>query len=159
MNQDRRQQNIALIERYYAALGAGDFEALADCHADDVAFNMLGSTPVSGRWEGKAECFGPLVADAVLGKLVPGEFAFAKKWRIMSADDACVVGLMQGGGPGLNGEAYDQTYCQVFTIADREGEPRITELHEFYDTALVERVLNDNPTAKPPVEPARPFRF
>lgn len=159
MNSTIRQQNIALIETYYASLAAGDFEALADCHSEDVAFNMLGSTPVSGRWEGKAECFGPLVADAVLGKLVPGEFSFARKWRIMSADDECVVGLMQGGGPGLNGEQYDQTYCQVFTIAERDGRRQIVELHEFYDTALVERVLNDNPTAKPPTVPARPFSF
>ncbi|MEP5938109.1 MAG: nuclear transport factor 2 family protein [Erythrobacter sp.] len=163
MDTDLRQRNIALIERYYAALAGGDFEALADCHSDDVAFNMLGSTPVSGRWEGKAECFGPLVADAVLGNLVPGQFAFAKKWRIMSADDTCVVGLMQGGGPALNGEQYDQTYCQVFTIGDRETDQgtqrKITELHEFYDTALVERALNDNPSAKPPVQPDKPFSF
>ena len=110
---------------------------------------------LSGRWEGKAECFGPLVADLVVGKLVPGEFQFAQKWRIMSADDHCVVGIMQGGGPGLNGEMYHQTYCQVFTIESGE----IVELHEFYDTAMVERVLNDNPTERPPTPQARPFTF
>ena len=150
-----RSDNIALIERYYDCLASGDFEALAALHSDDVAFNMLGATPVSGRWEGKEECFGPLVADGVVGKLVPGEFRFAKKWRIMSADDRCVVGIMQGGGPGLNGEQYDQTYCQVFTIEDGQ----IVELHEFYDTALVERVLNDNPTQHPPTPQKRPFQF
>ncbi|MEO9745474.1 MAG: nuclear transport factor 2 family protein [Parasphingorhabdus sp.] len=154
-----RADNIALIENYYACLKSGDFDALAGLHSDDVAFNMLGSTPVSGRWEGKAECFGPLVADLVVGKLVPGKHAFAKKWRIMSADDNCVVGIMQGGGPGLNGEQYDQTYCQVFTISERDGAPRIVELHEFYDTALVELVLNDNPTAKGQTEIQREFRF
>lgn len=150
-----RDANVDLIERYYGALASGDFELLADLHSDDVAFNMLGTTPVSGRWEGKDVCFGPIVADGVLGKLKPGEFAFAKKWRIMCADDDRVVGIMQGGGPGLNGEQYDQTYCQVFTI--RDG--KIAELHEFYDTALVELVLNDNRTEKPPVEPAKPFTF
>jgi ketosteroid isomerase-like protein len=154
-----RAANIALIERYYAALAGGDFTTLADLHSDDVVFNMLGATPVSGRWEGKEQCFGPLVADAVLGKLVPGEFSFAKKWRIMSADNRCVAAIMQGGGPGLNGEHYNQTYAQFFTIAERGGELRIVELHEFYDTALVERVLNDNPTAKPPAPAACPFAF
>ncbi len=154
-----RAENIAHIETYYAALAAGDFEALADLHSDDVAFNMLGSTPVSGRWEGKGECFGPLVADLVVGKLVPGEFAFATKWRIMCADDERVVGLMLGGGPGLNGEQYDQTYCQVFTLGERDGALKITELHEFYDTALVELVLNDNPSEKGMTVPQREFRF
>lgn len=150
-----RARNIALIERYYQCLHDGDMEQLAALHSDDVAFNMLGSTPVSGRWEGKAECFGPIVADGVLGKLQPGKFQFAVKWRIMCADDQRVVGIMQGGGPGLNGEHYGQMYCQVFTIA---GD-MITELHEFYDTALVELVLNDNPTQKPPTPQSRPFRF
>lgn len=154
-----RAANIALIERYYAALAAGDFATLAELHSDDVVFNMLGATPVSGRWEGKDQCFGPLVADAVLGKLVPNQFAFAKKWRIMSADDRCVAAIMQGGGPGLNGEHYDQTYAQFFTIAERGGERRIVELHEFYDTVLVERVLNDNPTVKSPTLVAAPFAF
>lgn len=154
-----RADNIALIEEYYACLHSGDFDGLAALHSEDVAFNMLGSTPVSGRWEGKAECFGPLVADLVVGKLVPGKFQFAVKWRIMSADDHCVVGIMQGGGPGLNGGQYDQTYCQVFTIGERDGVARIVELHEFYDTALVELVLNDNPTAKGVTEVQREFQF
>ena len=150
-----RATHIALIERYYQCLHHGDMEQLAALHSDDVAFNMIGSTPVSGRWEGKAECFGPVVADGVLGKLQPDQFHFAQKWRIMCADDHRVVGIMQGGGPGLNGEQYDQTYCQVFTITNGA----ISELYEFYDTALVELVLNDNPTCKPPTPQVRGFRY
>lgn len=150
-----REANIALATRYYGALAEGDFEGLAALHSDDVVFNLLGSTPVSGRWVGKAECFGPLVADGVVGKLVPETVQFSRKWRIMSADDHCVVGIMQGGGMGKNGHEYLQTYCQIMTI--RDG--LITELHEFFDTALVELALNDNPTAKGPSEVKRPFRF
>ena len=152
---EARARNVALIEHYYQCLHEGDMEQLAALHSDDVVFNMVGSTPVSGRWEGKSECFGPVVADGVLGKLKPGQFRFAVKWRIMCADDQRVVGIMQGGGPGLNGEHYGQTYCQVFTI--REGA--ISELHEFYDTALVELVLNDNPTQKPATPQVRAFQF
>lgn len=36
---------------------------------------------------------------------------------------------------------------------------KIVELHEFFDTALVELALNDNPTAKGPSEVKRPFEF
>lgn len=151
----KRDENIALAERYYQALADGDFEALADLHADDVAFNLVGSTPVSGRWEGKAECFGPLVADNVVGKLVPETVQFSRKWAIMCADEDRVVGMMYGGGMGTNGHEYLQTYCQIMTI--RDG--KIAELHEFFDTALVELALNDNPTAKGPSEVSRPFRF
>ncbi|MEO0462479.1 MAG: nuclear transport factor 2 family protein [Pseudomonadota bacterium] len=150
-----REANIALASRYYEALERGDFEALAALHSDDVAFNLLGSTPVSGRWEGKAECFGPLVADAVVGKLEPETIQFSRKWRIMCADDDRVVGIMKGGGMGKNGHDYLQTYCQIMTI--RDG--LIVELHEFFDTALVELALNDNPTTKGPTEVERPFKL
>ncbi|MCR9179220.1 nuclear transport factor 2 family protein [Erythrobacter sanguineus] len=150
-----REANIALVTRYYEALAAGDFDALAALHADDVVFNLVGTTPVSGRWVGKAECFGPVVADGVIGKLVADTIRFSRQWRIMCADEERVVGLMRGGGMGTNRHEYLQTYCQILTI--RDG--LIVELHEFFDTALVELALNDNPTAKGPGIPARPFEF
>lgn len=152
---ERRAANIALVTRYYEALAEGDFDALAALHSDDVVFNLVGSTPVSGRWEGKAECFGPVVADGVIGKLVADTIRFSRQWRIMCADDERVVGLMRGGGMGTNGHEYLQTYCQVLTI--RDG--LIVQLHEFFDTALVELALNDNPTVKGPSVPVRPFAF
>ena len=152
---DKRENNIMLATRYYEALADGDFEALAALHSDDVVFNLVGSTPVSGRWEGKAECFGPLVADNVVGKLVPETVQFSRQWRIMCADENRVVGIMHGGGMGANGHEYLQTYCQIMTIEDG----LIVELHEFFDTALVELALNDNPTAKGPSKVARPFQF
>jgi hypothetical protein len=150
-----RDANIAVAEAFYEALADGDFDALAALHSEDVVFNLLGSTPVSGRWEGKAECFGPLVADGVVGKLVPETVQFSRKWRIMCADEERVVGLMYGGGMGKNGHEYLQTYCQIMTIKDGI----IVEMHELFDTALVELVLNDNPTAKGPSEVQQRFDF
>jgi hypothetical protein len=152
---EKRNANIALVTRYYEALAVGDFDLLAALHTDDVVFNLVGTTPVSGRWVGKAECFGPVVADGVIGKLVADTIRFSRQWRIMCADDSCVVGIMRGGGMGTNGHEYLQTYCQILTI--RDG--LIAELHEFFDTALVELALNDNPTAKGPSVAARPFEF
>lgn len=152
---DLRAVNIAVATAFYEALAAGDFDALAALHSDDIVFNLVGTTPVSGRWVGKDVCFGPIVADGVIGKLVPETIRFSREWRIMSADDNCVVGLMRGGGMATNGHEYLQTYCQIMTI--KGG--LIVELHEFFDTALVELALNDNPTAKGPSVPERPFAF
>jgi ketosteroid isomerase-like protein len=152
---DLRAVNIAVATRFYEALAAGDFDALAALHSDDIIFNLVGTTPVSGRWEGKDVCFGPVVADGVIGKLVAETIRFSREWRIMCADENCVVGLMRGGGLAKNGHDYSQTYCQIMTI--RGG--LIAELHEFFDTALVELALNDNPTHKGPSVPARPFAF
>ena len=150
-----RDANIAIGEAFYRALENGDFDALPALHSDDVVFNLVGSTPLSGRWEGKAECFGPLVADMVVGKLEPETIQFSREWRIMCADESRVVGLMKGGGKAKNGHEYLQTYCQIMTITDG----LITEMHELFDTALVELCLNDNPTEKGPSEVAKPFAF
>lgn len=152
---DLRAANIAVATRFYEALAAGDFDALAALHSDDIVFNLVGTTPVSGRWEGKAVCFGPIVADGVIGKLRPETIHFSRQWLIMCADEERVVGLMRGGGIATNGHEYLQTYCQIMTI--RDG--LIVELHEFFDTALVELALNDNPTVKGASLPQRPFAF
>ena len=147
-------ENRQLIEKYYEALSAGDFELLASLHTDDVVFNLVGNTPVSGRFVGKDICFGEVVAQ-VVGSLQPETIKFGVKWRIMAVDDKCVVGLMQGGGMGVNGEEYAQTYCQVFSI--REG--KIFELHEFFDTVMVEKTLFSNHLQKPETVPTNPFQF
>ncbi len=148
-------ENRRLIEEWYHALEDGNFDRLAELHADDVVYNMLGTTPVSGRLVGKDECLNGMMKRQLLAKLDPDGVQFAKKWRIMCADDDCVVGIMQGGGPTKSGERYDQTYCEVFTI--RDG--KIAELHGFFDTVLVERCLNDNPLQKPETPQRRPFDF
>jgi ketosteroid isomerase-like protein len=149
------QENRALIESWYHALEDMDFQALEDLHAEDVIYNIVGTTPVSGRWVGKEECFAEVINNRLMAALVPEKARFGKKWRIMCADDDCVVGLMQGGGPTIDGELYEQTYCEIFTI--RDG--KIAELHEFLDTVLVERCLNDNRLEKPETPQQRPFEF
>ena len=50
------EKNKKLIEKWYIALAEGDFETIFDMHHDDVVYNMLGSTPVSGRIYGKDAC-------------------------------------------------------------------------------------------------------
>ena len=43
------EENKELIEKWYIALEQGDFEAIYNMHHDNVVYNMLGNTPVSGR--------------------------------------------------------------------------------------------------------------
>lgn len=148
-------ENRKLIEGWYEALAAGDWETIADMHADDVVYNMVGTTPVSGQLVGKEECIGEMIGQKLLGNLVMEDVKFAKKWRIMAAEGNCVVGVMQGGGPTKDGDRYDQTYCEIFTI---EGG-KIVEMHAFFDTVLVERCLNNNPLTKPETTPQRKFDF
>ncbi len=149
------EDNRRLIERWYEALAAGDFQTIFDMHHDDVVYNMVGNTPVSGRIYGKDACCNGMIAQKLLDKLVPGEVRFAKRWKIVAAEGDRVVGLMQGGGPTKNGQSYEQTYCEIFTI--RDG--KIAEMHNFFDTVLVEQCLFDNPLERPETPLPDPFRI
>jgi len=148
------EKNRRAIETYYRSLAAGDFKNFASLHTEDVAFNLVGNTPVSGRFLGRERCLSDVSA-RVVKALVPGRFRFAKKWRIMAADENCVVGIMKGGGMAKNGVEYEQTYCQVFTM--RNG--KIQELHEFFDTVLAEEALFDNRLESLQAEPESPLEF
>ena len=149
------EDNRRLIERWYEALAAGDFQTIFDMHHDDVVYNMVGNTPVSGRIYGKDACCNGMIAQKLLDKLVPDEVRFAKRWKIVAAEGDRVVGLMQGGGPTRNGQSYEQTYCEIFTI--RDG--KIAEMHNFFDTVLVEQCLFDNPLERPETPLPDPFRI
>ena len=149
------EDNRRLIERWYEALAAGDFQTIFDMHHDDVVYNMVGNTPVSGRIYGKDACCNGMIAQKLLDKLVPDEVRFAKQWKIVAAEGDRVVGLMQGGGPTRNGQSYEQTYCEIFTI--RDG--KIAEMHNFFDTVLVEQCLFDNSLERPETPLPDPFRI
>ena len=149
------ETNKKLIEKWYIALAEGDFETIFDMHHDDVVYNMLGNTPVSGRIYGKEACCSGMIAEKLLEKLVPEEIKFSKKWKIIAAEDDRVVGMMQGGGPTKNGESYEQTYCEIFTIKDG----KIIELHAFFDTVLVEHCLFDNSLKEESLKIEDPFQL
>ena len=86
-------ENKRLIERWYEALAAGDFETIFDMHHDDVIYNMIGSTPVSGRIYGKDACCNGMIGQKLLEKLIPEKIKFSKQWKIIAAEND------QGGWP------------------------------------------------------------
>ena len=140
-----RQHNIDLLNHYFQLMHDGEWAAVEDMYHDDIVVHMLGTTPASGRLDGKAAVTDDLIAEMVHGALVPDGIAFARRWKVMCADDERVVAIMEGGGPTRAGDVYDQTYCEIFRFQD----DRIIEMHAFFDTALAERALFANPLSTP----------
>lgn len=145
-----RDENIRLVTRYFAAMSAGDWPTVEDMYHDNVVIHMAGSTPASGRLMGKATVTTGLIARQVHAALDPKRMHFAKRWKVMCADDERVVVIMEGGGPTLTGDNYDQTYCEIFRFED----DKVIEMHAFFDTALTERALFGNPLTKEREGPA-----
>jgi ketosteroid isomerase-like protein len=134
----------SVVERWYTALAEGDVDGvIAGFHRDLVA-SVIGSTPVSGKFEGR-DAFLAGTLGVVYAALDPQQSQFAQNWTIFAVDGQRVVGLMTGDAMGSNGRPYDSVYCQLFTI----GDGQIIEYFEFLDTVVIESALFDNPLARP----------
>ena len=140
-----RADNIATLTAYFTAMSAGEWDTVEGLYHDDIVVHMAGSTPLSGRLEGKTAITEDLISRTVMARMDPAHMHFARRWRIMCADDERVTAIMEGGGPTVTGDRYDQTYCEIFRFQDG----KIIEMHAFMDTTLVERCLFDNPLATP----------
>jgi ketosteroid isomerase-like protein len=150
-----RDENIRLLDAYFTAMSASEWETVEAMYHDDIVIHLAGTTPASGRLEGKAAVTGDLIARQVHAALDPARMHFAKRWKIMCADDERVVAIMEGGGPTRDGDVYDQLYCEIFRFQDG----RIIEMHAFLDTALVERALFGNPLTIARGAPEKPLVY
>lgn len=152
MEQREAQKN--LVKEWYRALEAGDADAMLAVQRDDVIYNVHGTTPVSGRFQGKDILVNDIFPK-VMGMLQMDTFKFCTKLKTVCADEHRVVTIMQADGQALNGVRYNQTYCHMFGF--RDG--LISEVWEFFDSVLAEAALNNNPLTKPTKAPANAFEF
>ncbi|OLF05772.1 hypothetical protein BLA60_35290 [Actinophytocola xinjiangensis] len=131
------EENREFVRGIFAQMAAGNGRALTDAMADDITWVARGDGAWSGTWRSKAE--------VVHGVLLPLLSQFADQYRSkldrVLADGDHVVVESTGSATTHRGEFYEQTYCYIFRVADR----RITEVVEYCDTALTERVLDPPP--------------
>jgi ketosteroid isomerase-like protein len=154
MNEKQVAKNRRTVESWYDALARGDSARMLGLQWEDVIYNIHGTTPVSGRFQGN-DTLVREIFPRVFGRLQMDTFKFCTKCKIMCADDQRVVAFMQADGHALNGVRYNQTYCHVFGF--RDG--KIGEFWEFFDSVLAESAINDNNLMKPTQPPEEPFKF
>lgn len=142
----------AIVEDYYRAMGAGDFDHVVGLHDSDVVCWMSGQAIVSGRFHGRTELYAHM-GEHVLGPLLFGAEPYVKGSRIAIVDHDIAVGLLHGGLPAKDGGRYDQFYLQIFRFEDG----LIREIVEMFDTVMVETALIKNRLELPRAAPAAPF--
>jgi ketosteroid isomerase-like protein len=125
--------NKQLVRNAFEALGRSDARPLTDLMRDDFAWIIEGQSRFSRRYEGK---------EAVKRDLLDMLFqAFATPYRFtideIIAEGERVVVLGHGEVKTKAGMDYNNSYCFVLKLADG----KLTELREYLDTALVERVF------------------
>ncbi|CAN7460835.1 nuclear transport factor 2 family protein [Caulobacter sp. LjRoot300] len=129
--------NKQLMQAIFEGLARGDARLFLDSLDEATVWRMIGTTPWSGVYAGKA---------AIRRDLLTPLFAqFADQYlnvadAIIAEGDTVVVEC-RGKVATKTGQRYDNTYCWVCRLADG----KIVSLTEYMDTQLVATAL------RPPV--------
>jgi|SRR5208282_3256942 len=124
-------ENKQVIRNMWAA---GSLDGFLSGFADDVHYTIIGTTKFSGTFTGKQD----VVSRALLPLMSELETPGSMVTDNLIAEGDYVV--QQGRGIGRkakSGQAYNNTYCFVYRIADG----KIREVTEYCDTELVTRAF------------------
>jgi uncharacterized protein len=114
----------------------GDAAPFFDALASDVIWTAKGTTPISGRYEGKEaylnRCYKPLQA------IFNGPTRCHVN-RILS-DGETVVVEWHGETPTVSGVLYTQDYCWIIGVGPDNRD--IREVTGYYDTARVNALFH-----------------
>jgi ketosteroid isomerase-like protein len=122
-------ENKALIQNMFAELSKGNGQAFLDNMADDVRVTLIGTTVFSGTFNGKKEFIEKLLTP--IGKLIEGSLTITPDNFIAESD--FVAMQARGKSTTKTGKSYNNTYCQVFRLANG----KVQEMTEYLDTELV----------------------
>ena len=125
-----RQDNLAIVERTYAAVGQGDIPGLLELMADDVEWTLQGPTriPFAGTRHGRdgvAEFF------TLIGTHLDFE-AFGPHTFVAEGNQVVALGSERS-RVKATGQAIVQEWAHVYTL--RDG--KITHFAAFEDTAAL----------------------
>ena len=122
-------ENKQLIRDMFAELSKGNAQAFLGNMADNVRFTIIGTTKFSGTFNGKPEIVNKVLTP--LTSQLEGGLTITVDNLIAEGDNV----VMQGRGKSTTkaGKSYNNTYCQVFRIANG----KVQEITEYLDTELV----------------------
>lgn len=125
--------NKALLRHVYEQVSRGNPAPLMAALAEDIRWTVIGTTALSGTFNGKQEVIDRLVAP--LRARLAGPVVFTLDDFISEGDQ--VVMRARGRATARTGKPYNNTYCIVARIA----EGKIREMTDYVDTALIESAL------------------
>ena len=118
-----------MIRNMFAELSKGNADAFLGAMADNVRFTIIGSTKFSGTFDGKQEFINKVLAP--LGAQLEGGLTLTVDNLIAEGDHVAMQA--RGKSNTKSGGTYNNTYCQVFKLANG----KVQEVTEYLDTELV----------------------
>jgi uncharacterized protein (TIGR02246 family) len=125
--------NRQVMERYVAALEAGDAEALRGFFAEDATWWLVGDLPMSGTWSGRDAIMDDFFGTA-MARYAPGSISLEVTGMVAEGDRIALEWTSRARTTA--GVPYENFCIGVFTL--RDG--RIAAVREYMDTAYARRV-------------------
>ena len=119
-----------IVQQWFDHIAAGNAQAAFALFADDVVYDLKGTTPVSGVYRGLEQIVNDFFTP--WRKQIDGDLVVHVDELIGEGER--VVALGHGTARTIHGLRYDNDYAFVFTVENG----RITHVAEYLDTALVE---------------------
>jgi uncharacterized protein len=124
----------AVVERYVAAVEAGDGAEIRGSFAESATWRLFGDMPMSGTWRGRDTIIDEFLAGA-LGHYEPGSIRLEITAIVADGERAVVEWTSRA--RTRRGEPYENFCVGVFTV--RDG--KIQAVREYMDTAYATRML------------------
>ena len=126
-------ENKELVKHIYSEVSKGNPKPLYEHMADDISWTIIGSTELSGTFNGVEGVSEKLFAGLRARLDGPVRFSFDR----LVAEDDVVVMEAHGNATAKNGRPYENRYCIVIRLADG----KLCEITDYVDTELVTNVL------------------
>ncbi len=122
--------NQKIVQQWFDHIAAGDAAAAFALFADNIVYELKGSTPVSGIYRGIEQIVNDFFTP--WRRQIDGALVVTVDEMIAAGERVVVLG--RGVATTVYGLPYNNDYAFVFTV--RNG--RISQVSEYLDTALVE---------------------
>ena len=127
---------VEYVRKLFENLSTGNTSAFFDSVADDVHWTVMGTHPLAGVYNSKADFLKHTFER--LGKVLK-EGVLIKVDHTFVSDDIAVV-EMTSTSTTLNGKSWPNTYCWVTRFVGG----MITEVRAYVDSFLVHELIDEN---------------
>ena len=124
------------VRSLFANLENGRTDAFFDHVAEDVDWTVMGTHPLAGTYHTKADFIAHTFAR--LNKILKEGVVLRVTNVLVDGESAAVE--MESLSTALNGKPFDNRYCWVV----RFSEGTIVDVRAYLDSALVERLIDEN---------------
>ena len=125
------------VRKIFAGLEHGDGAAFFAHVADDVDWTVMGTHPLAGHYQSKADFTAGTFAK--LGKVLPDGAQLHVDGLFIDGDVAIVE--LQSKATAKNGFRFDNHYCWVYYFRDA----KMVRVRAYLDSVMVARLFAENP--------------